>query len=526
MTVAATTFSPRRALLHPMWLGALALLALNDHVLKGSGLLPGVVTGKLSDFVGLLIAPLLFAALLGVRGRLGWIAAHVSVGIVFAGIQLSVAFADLWSAAMGLVGFPWVVTSDPTDLVALPMLAVSFVVYPRAMQRTLRANARRSLEVGAGTIGLLACVATSREPGPQVDPGPWFIDASVYFHNDNDFDTVVRIRRLATVGVIDCALVEEEPGRLLTEPLFGPVESWTVWPDANLALGSFDAQDCDAVMLEADNVAPVVVFWRLAEFRWRAVQGEGIDDSAPGYVSLSYDEDGRGTLDAGAEIMFPVVPPSGRGEGVCAPQPEEDRIVWSDEVPTGVWFLGDVEPGVDGCVGLDLRTGYEQQEGLAGRSWYLCLPRGAFPFEAGQRVEILPEYGATGQVDGVLVRELDVEDNFPTGLELVASRGTAVPSMFGLTATFVPAFDCGLQVDPECGTVGRPGALTFAGDGFETVQAQRGAVATTSRADGMEVELYVAHAEERLLLMPECAEGPDTIGLDIEIVAVQRGVAE
>ena len=38
---------PRRVLLHPAWLAGVALLAVNDHLLKGSGLLPGLVTGKL-----------------------------------------------------------------------------------------------------------------------------------------------------------------------------------------------------------------------------------------------------------------------------------------------------------------------------------------------------------------------------------------------------------------------------------------------------------------------------------------------
>ena len=51
---------PSRALLHPLWLGSLALLVLNDHVLKGAGLLPGVLTGKLSDFAGVFADELLF----------------------------------------------------------------------------------------------------------------------------------------------------------------------------------------------------------------------------------------------------------------------------------------------------------------------------------------------------------------------------------------------------------------------------------------------------------------------------------
>ena len=95
-----------RLLLHPVWLGSLALLALNDHWLKGSGLLPGALTGKLSDFAGLMVAPLLLAVLVGVRRRSTWLLAHVAVGLVFAAIQLWGWAADGWSQLMGLVGQP------------------------------------------------------------------------------------------------------------------------------------------------------------------------------------------------------------------------------------------------------------------------------------------------------------------------------------------------------------------------------------------------------------------------------------
>ena len=49
--------SPARALFHPLWLAGLALYALNDHVLKGSTLLPQAVIGKLSDVGVLLVTP-------------------------------------------------------------------------------------------------------------------------------------------------------------------------------------------------------------------------------------------------------------------------------------------------------------------------------------------------------------------------------------------------------------------------------------------------------------------------------------
>ena len=84
-SAAPAPLRPIHALVHPLWWGSLALLALNDHVLKPGALLPGVVTGKLSDFAGLVVAPALFAVLLRVRSRRGLILSHVAVGAVFAG---------------------------------------------------------------------------------------------------------------------------------------------------------------------------------------------------------------------------------------------------------------------------------------------------------------------------------------------------------------------------------------------------------------------------------------------------------
>jgi hypothetical protein len=65
--------SPRNPLESPFWWLALVTLLLNDHVLKTAGVLPGVLTGKLSDFAGLVVAPVLLVALLratSLRARL------------------------------------------------------------------------------------------------------------------------------------------------------------------------------------------------------------------------------------------------------------------------------------------------------------------------------------------------------------------------------------------------------------------------------------------------------------------------
>ena len=47
----------RTTLLHPVFWAALTILVLNDHLLKGAGLVPALLTGKLSDFAGLIVAP-------------------------------------------------------------------------------------------------------------------------------------------------------------------------------------------------------------------------------------------------------------------------------------------------------------------------------------------------------------------------------------------------------------------------------------------------------------------------------------
>ncbi|MBX6387020.1 MAG: hypothetical protein IRZ07_29260, partial [Microbispora sp.] len=52
---------------HPATLTAIAVLLVNDHLLKH--LWPGVVTGKLSDVAGMLVAPPLLALAAGAAAR-------------------------------------------------------------------------------------------------------------------------------------------------------------------------------------------------------------------------------------------------------------------------------------------------------------------------------------------------------------------------------------------------------------------------------------------------------------------------
>lgn len=139
---------PATEFIHPLPLAALGLLAVNDHLLKGAGLLPGVVTGKLSDFTGLFFFPLLLTACLdvGLHG-INWvtrrprldaslssaklIGAGLFTAVLFTSIKLSptaaAVYGRLLRAADLLDLLPGIqIVQDPTDLMALPMIAGAF----------------------------------------------------------------------------------------------------------------------------------------------------------------------------------------------------------------------------------------------------------------------------------------------------------------------------------------------------------------------------------------------------------------
>ncbi len=130
----------------PLPVAATVLLAVNDHLLKGTGLVPGWLTGKLSDFAGLFFAPLLLAELTlvlvparcpeGVFRRALACAALVAAG--FSAVKLSAAGNALYLFALETLTAPlgWSFASvrDPTDLLALPMCALAVSYARRAVR--------------------------------------------------------------------------------------------------------------------------------------------------------------------------------------------------------------------------------------------------------------------------------------------------------------------------------------------------------------------------------------------------------
>jgi len=167
---------PLRALAHPAWGAALALLLLNDHVLKGAGVLPGWLTGKLSDFAGLFVAGVLLAALLAARGSARVAFAQLTVGVGFAAFKLFPALAVVGETAYRLVGLEWRLVNDATDLLALPMLVLAYLHTVRAGRESARSTpgARVVVARGLAALGLLACIASEapNTPMPTTEPLP------------------------------------------------------------------------------------------------------------------------------------------------------------------------------------------------------------------------------------------------------------------------------------------------------------------------------------------------------------------
>jgi hypothetical protein len=253
---------------HPLWLVSLALLVVNDHVLKGAGLLPGWLTGKLSDFAGLIVAPVLLAAIVRARRAGARAAACAAVAAGFVAIKLSPAAARALEGTLALAHVPWRIWSDPTDLAAL-------VVLPAAWWLTgLRAPVVHGASAPASRLrdrllviaGALGCVATSvAEP---------YVTLDLTLVNRTSTARSLAIYR-ADPAALDCAAIAAGNLGALTAAAFALETCAAFQPGESIRLGSItyvsegespppDAgggADCHAVVIRAAGLADMVLTW-------------------------------------------------------------------------------------------------------------------------------------------------------------------------------------------------------------------------------------------------------------------------
>jgi outer membrane protein assembly factor BamB len=223
-------------LTHPLWWSALLLLVLNDHVFKGSGVIPSVLTGKLSDFAGMIVAPVVLCALFRIRSRPGTIVAYAAVGILFSALNTIPALADAFTHWLALIGIPFRIWSDPSDLVALPALAIAYALFG---SRPSTAPAWWIPKVNTA-VAAIACVASS--PWPSVSPATVAQNqvlmehhAGVVFVLDAPSGTMVRSFRASITdrlppAIHDRILYQVQPqGRITGIHIDNPQEPFEVW---------------------------------------------------------------------------------------------------------------------------------------------------------------------------------------------------------------------------------------------------------------------------------------------------------
>jgi hypothetical protein len=237
------------------------VLLLNDHALKGSGMLPGWLTGKLSDFAGLLVLPALLVS--GFRATLRHARAlcFALTALPFVAIKVSQPAARGLESLLEVAGISWRIWSDPTDLVALVVLVPAWLA---CRPERVADSSTNLLDYAGVLLGAFACLATS-EDFQSVESAAYLVNAT--------FEPIeVRVSRLATSA--DCSTLNPDAGWNPTPEDFvfetsyqlraenaAPLDQPSWHPDSPDAGSEGAAPPCAAVLLEIPELPPTVVFW-------------------------------------------------------------------------------------------------------------------------------------------------------------------------------------------------------------------------------------------------------------------------
>jgi hypothetical protein len=152
------------ALVHPGFLTCLLLFGLNDHLWKRR--YPGFLTGKLSDFVGVVVFSLVVAALASRVTSLhrAWNFAVVTTTALMIAVKTSQLGADTVAGWMSII-VPSRIIADPWDLLGLTTLPVSRWIWFEASTvdaNLIRGIYRRATRPAMLGVALFFCAATSQ----------------------------------------------------------------------------------------------------------------------------------------------------------------------------------------------------------------------------------------------------------------------------------------------------------------------------------------------------------------------------
>lgn len=494
---------PSQAFAHPLWWIALAVLVLNDHFLKG-GFVSGAITGKLSDFAGLIVAPVLLAALMRVKTRQGLWSAGMATGLVFAAINLSPACAQLWDRAVSLL-VPFHTTTDPTDLIALIAIPLGILIFLPLM--TSGKALGKPAKLLAVTVGGMACMATS--PEPECFDCEWQdqFSSKVSILNQSDELHVVRIRPLLQDISFDCDAVADNPTAYLLDSYFGPATRWLVQSGQEIPVIMEQRWDepqeapCNAAKIESDTLPNILVLWdsssRTKTYMFDAEIPKNIPansntlviEAEYGAESLhKYLERGScgSTLDFCDEANYADLATIPRGAQYSWKAVSEERLHWplpildspstrpgkACEMPgpgEGVYW-GEGPNGFDHVIENTILSddGCAELQLASGQSWYVCGPRFALeplvPDQTPLRIEIsILNQANTGFRGGLEALRIDVlSDTNSIEKSVILSRGFSIPAGAGVTFEGSWDPDC-RPIEDICGSLVLPADITLSG---------------------------------------------------------------
>ncbi len=532
MTTTMSSPAKRPALLHPVFLGALALLVVNDHVLKGSGLAPGWLTGKLSDFAGLVVAPVVLATLVRARSQRALAFVHGAVALGFALTEISQPVADLVTGALGALGLRSAMRADLGDLVALAILPLPFALLRAASPGVIAAEGVRASGRGDSSLSrvaprvsfglaMFACIG-SPQPAPPASP-MWI--TSAYLVNRTSTERNVR---LSWVGAsLDCARLSEMDAPSLTRAIdpsvLGDAVTFRLQPGETVPIEEITARAgvaatgasadagptsdagtpsgatsvCEVVLLRSEGLLDTLVFIgdRTSTF--------AVPSSLAGQPNSAPDEavELRAAPDAAWNIGIAL-----RSATLAAhPEPttcgpERASIATSFDGRSAARRIASVEVGVDGCLDVTL----EAATTLALEDVFLCgVPRDMFPFDVDDQVMAAPA------ADGFAIL-----DPAPNGRRIAVHRGTRSVNdgAFVLTLSSPEACNgvllaCGGFVEPSAVTL----APAIAGDDLS-------GIVTRTDALGRRVRILVGRAENVVVGPSRCDPDRAAAGPHVSMV--------
>jgi len=167
--------------LKPLFWISILTLFINDAFLKSSGIIPSVITGKLSDLAGLFFFPLLlisifkpekkalvhfsffFTALLFSLLNLPFLYENITQGNIQGGVNNSIQNSmSNKIVSFSLAGFPVAFWPDYEDLLTLPALLLSWLYYKKLLKKeSMPPSKNKKWKNWAAHISLAGAVAAS-----------------------------------------------------------------------------------------------------------------------------------------------------------------------------------------------------------------------------------------------------------------------------------------------------------------------------------------------------------------------------